>query len=158
MENRPERGKFYEDLPVGTTICTEGRTIEGNVVDAFAGVTGDFASVHTDAIAARKTIYGEQIAHGLLSLSILQGLMAQTRYLLDTGLASLGWDAVKFIAPVRLGDTVYGEFTIREARLSTSRPNAGIVVEDCRLTNQEGTVVLTGRHISMIKCRASTME
>src|SRR5437879_1130097 len=135
-------GRYYEDLAVGTTIRTQGRTIGESLVETFAGTTGDLASVHLDAVAASKTIYGGRIAHGLLSLSVLQGLMQQTQYLVGTGVASLGWDAVKFLAPVKLGDSVCGEFSIREARLSNSRSDTGIVVEACRLINQDGKIVL----------------
>lgn len=143
----------YEDFVLGAVFRTQARTIGEGVIDAFAGVTGDFAPVHTDAAAARETIYGQRIAHGLLSLSVLQGLIWQLRLTLTTGVASLGWDSVKFVAPVRLGDTVYAEFSIREARESKSRPDAGILVENCRLVNDRGEVVLTGDHISMVKRR-----
>jgi acyl dehydratase len=153
MSDSLEVGRYYEDFVLGVTFRTHARTIGAGLVDAFAGATGDFAPVHTDAIAASNTIYGERIAHGLLSLSVLQGLMWQTRYTLETGIASLGWDSVKFVAPVRIGDTVRAEFSIREARISTSRPDAGILVEDCRLINQDGKVVLKGDHVLLVKRR-----
>ena len=146
-------GRYFEDLPEGATFRTSARTIGEAAVDTFAGVTGDFSYVHTDAAAASDTIFGERIAHGLLSLCVMQGLIWQTRYTVDTGVATLGWDRIRFPAAVRFGDTVHAEFTIREARESRSRPDVGIVVEDCRLINQHGETVVTGDHVLMVRRR-----
>jgi acyl dehydratase len=146
-------GRYFEDLPVGTVIRTSARTIGEGAVDAFAGLTGDYSYVHTDAEAVKETMYGERIVHGLFSLSVLQGLIVQTRYTIDTGLATLGWERIRFPIAVRLGDTVRGELTIREARVSRSQPGAGIVTEDCRLINQRGEAVVTGDHVLMVMRR-----
>jgi acyl dehydratase len=148
-------GKYFEDLPVGTEFRTSGRTITEGAVDLFSGLTGDFSYVHTDAEAAADTIFGERIAQGLLSLCVLQGLIWQTRYTVDTGVATLGWERIRFPAAVRMGDTVRGVFTIREARESASRPDCGIVVEDCRLYNQHGETVVSGDHVLMVRRRAA---
>jgi acyl dehydratase len=146
-------GRYFEDLPIGTELRTSARTLGEGAVDLFAGLTGDFSYVHTDAEAASATIYGERIVHGLLSLCVLQGLMWQTRYTVDTGVATLGWERIRFPEPVRIGDTVRGVFTIREARESASRPDVGIVVEDCRLINQRGDTVVSGDHVLMVRRR-----
>lgn len=146
-------GLYYEDLPVGTAFRTSARTIGEGAVETFAGVTGDFSYVHMDAEAASGTAFGERIVHGLLSLSVMQGLIWQTRYTIDTGVATLGWEHIRFPVAVRLGDTVHAEFTIREARESRSRPEVGIVVEDCRLLNQHSETVVTGDHVLMVRRR-----
>jgi acyl dehydratase len=153
MSRRSKRGRYFEDFAVGDEFTTGGRTIGEWSVEAFAGLTGDFSYVHIDAEAVKDTLYGERIVHGLLSLSIMQGLMWQTGYDVDTGVATLGWENVKFPAPARLGDTVCAHFCIKAARLSRSRPGLGIITEDCRLVNQEGNTLVTGDHVLMVHCR-----
>jgi acyl dehydratase len=123
------------------------------MVDAFAGVTGDFSYAHTDEIAMQSTEFGGRIAHGLLSLCVMQGLMWQTGYSSQTGIATLGWDALIFPAPVRFGDTVHARFTIREMRPSGSRPEVGILIEECTLLNQRDQVVVSGDHVLMVRRR-----
>lgn len=153
MTESSVRDGYYEDFHVGQEFRAARRTVTESAVDTFAGVTGDFSYLHVDAEAARESIYGERIAHGLLSLSILQGLMWQTHYTRNTGVASLGWDRIAWPKPVRIGDTVEARFTIRETRESRSRPDMGILVEDCRLINQDGEVVVTGDHVLMVRRR-----
>jgi acyl dehydratase len=153
MTEATVRDGYFEDFEVGQVFTGDRRTVTEAAVDTFAGLTGDFSYLHVDAEAAAESIYGERIIHGLLSLSLLQGLMWQTHYTRRTGVASLGWEAIKWPAPVRIGDTVQAGFSIREMRESKSRPDLGILVEDCRLTNQRGEVVCTGDHILMVRRR-----
>ena len=154
MSDAPARvNLFLEDFEIGEVFKTGARTIGEGMVDAFAGLTGDLHPVHVDEGAARAGLYGARIAHGMLSLSILQGLIVQTRYDLDTGVATVGWEKLRFPAPVFFGDTVRGEFTIKEARPSKSRPELGVVVEDCRLLNQRDEIVVSGEHVVMIRRR-----
>ena len=73
---------------------------------AFAGLTGDYSQVHTDEEFCKKTEFGTRIAHGLLGLSIAQGLSWRTNYTQGTGVASLQWDKWVFKHPIFFGDTV----------------------------------------------------
>ncbi|MBI2206255.1 MAG: MaoC family dehydratase N-terminal domain-containing protein [Candidatus Rokubacteria bacterium] len=152
MAADPVRGKYYEELEVGDRLISSRRTVSEGTIDLFAGATGDFSEVHTDAEGMKETPFGERIGHGLLALSVMQGLMWQTAYNVGTVVATLGWDGVRFTAPLRIGDTVQAQWTIRDKRESRSRPGFGIVVEDCRLVNQRKETVLTGSHV-MLVCR-----
>jgi acyl dehydratase len=156
MESGSIKGRYFEDFTVGEEILTTGRTVSEAMVDAFAGVTGDFSYAHTDEVAMRSTEFGERIAHGLLSLCVLQGLMWQTGYTSQTGVATLGWETIRFPAPVRFGDTVHARFTIREMRPSRSRPELGILIEECALLNQRDEVVVTGNHVLMVRRRPAS--
>jgi acyl dehydratase len=149
------QGRYFEDFSEGDEIVTTGRTISEAMVDAFAGVTGDFSYAHTDEATMQGTEFGERIAHGLLSLCVMQGLIWQTGYSSQTGVATLGWEAIRFPAPVRFGDTVRCRFTIREMRPSKSRPEVGILIEECTLFNQRDEVVVTGDHVLMVRRRPS---
>ncbi len=153
MEAGAANGRYFEEFEVGEELTTTGRTISEAMVDTFAGVTGDFSYAHTDAVAMQSTEFGERIAHGLLSLCVMQGLMWQTGYSSHTGIATLAWDALRFPAPVRFGDTVRARFKIREKRPSASRPEVGILIEECTLLNQRDEVVVSGDHVLMVRRR-----
>jgi acyl dehydratase len=144
------RGKYYDDLAVGEEFESMARTVGEGTIDAFAGVTGDFSEVHTDAELMKATEFGERIGHGILALGLMQGLMWQTAYTQGTAVATIGWDKLRFSAALRAGDTVRAHWTIREMRPSRSRPHTGIIVEACRLVNQRKETVLTGEHVMMM--------
>lgn len=153
MTDSSVRDGHYEDFFVGQTFSTARRTVTEAAIETFAGLTADFSYLHTDAEAAGESIYGARIAHGLLSLSLMQGLMWQTHYTRSTGVASLGWERIRWPSPVKIGDTVQVAFSIRETRESASRPDMGIIVEDCVMTNQHGDTVVTGDHVLMVRKR-----
>lgn len=153
MREPTVRGKYYEDFAVGEEIASNRRTIGEGTIDLFAGVTGDFSEVHTDAELMKASEFGERIGHGILALAVMQGLMWQTNYNTGTVTATAGWDKLKFRAPLRAGDTVQAQWVIKDKRLSASRPALGIVVEECRLVNQRKETVLTGEHVLMVRRR-----
>ncbi len=146
-------GRYFEDFVVGEELVSARRTVGEGTIELFAGVTGDFSEVHTDAELMRDSEFGERIGHGILALGIMQGLMWQTNYNVGTVVATVGWDRLRFTSPLRIGDTVQAHWTVREKRVSKSRPHLGILVEECRLVNQRKEVVLTGEHVVMIRRR-----
>jgi len=79
--------------------------------------------------------------------------MWQTSYNPGTVIATLGWDKLRFTSPLRAGDTVRAYWTIKEKRVSQSRPSLGVVVEECRLINQRKETVLTGEHVALVRRR-----
>src|SRR5258708_13901973 len=100
-----QHGLWYEELTEGLAIETRGRTItEADIVN-FAGLSGDFNPMHTDAVFAANTPYGARIAHGALVLSIATGLTYQLGFLEGTVLAFTGIEC-KFRAPVFIGHTI----------------------------------------------------
>ncbi len=147
------QGKYYEDFVVGEEMISAGRTIGEGTIDLFAGLTGDFSQVHTDAEFMKESEFGERIGHGILALGIMQGLMWRTNYTQGTGVATIGWDKLKFTAPLRIGDTVRASWRIKEKRVSQSRPHLGIITEESRLMNQRKEDVVTGEHVTMLRCR-----
>jgi acyl dehydratase len=153
MADVPVRGKYYDDLAIGEEFVSSRRTVSEATIDAFAGTTGDFSEVHMDGESMRDTEFGDRIGHGLLSLSLMQGLMWQTGFNVGTVVATIGWDRVRFAAPLKAGDTVQARWSIKDKRLSRSRPGFGITVEECRLVNQRKETVLTGEHVSLVRCR-----
>ena len=81
------RGMYFEEFAAGQTVITPGRTVTEADVVAFAGLSGDFNQLHTDAEFAKTTPFGQRVAHGLCVLSIVSGLAAQTGVMEGTVLA-----------------------------------------------------------------------
>jgi len=135
------RGRYFEEFKVGEIFESQGRTVEAGDVSRFAGLTGDFNPLHTDEETARRLPMGSRVAHGLLTLGISGGQQNQLGLFEGTSLALLGLDKVRFTAPVRFGDTVRTELTVKETRES-SKPDRGVVVFDTVVKNQRGETVL----------------
>jgi acyl dehydratase len=146
-------GLWFEDFRIGEERLSPGRTITEGDVMTFAGVTGDYSQVHTDEEFCKKTEFGTRIAHGLLGLSIAQGLSWRTNYTQGTGVATLAWDKWTFRRPIHFGDTVRARWRPIAKRESKSKPGMGIVTEYVELVNQHGEVVQHGEHVTMIRKR-----
>jgi len=145
-------GRYFEDFQVGQRFTTPARTVtEADVVN-FAGVSGDFNPIHTDAEFAKGTPFGERIAHGLLVLAMLTGLRQRTGHFEGTLIAWLEIRSYRFLKPVLIGDTVHGETEILEKR-ETSRPDRGILVQRVRVLNQRGEVVQEGEFVTLVRRR-----
>lgn len=128
-----------------------GTVAEADIL-AFAGLSGDNNPIHVDAAFAAKTPFGQRIAHGLLGLSIATGLSAATGHLDGSALAFVGMDEWRFLAPIRIGDTIHLRWTVLEARPSSS-PDAGVVVRRMEIVNQEGNVVQAGTFTVLVRRR-----
>ena len=156
MNGKPEPvvlGLWFEDFKEGEERLSPGRTLtEGDFVN-FAGLTGDYSQVHTDEEFCKKTEFGTRIAHGLLGLSIAQGLCWRTNYTQGTGVASLGWDKWTFKLPIFIGDTVRVRWSLISKRESQSKAGMGIITERVCLVNQHDQVVQEGEHITLIRRR-----
>jgi acyl dehydratase len=145
-----QEGVFFEDLSVGQEFTSPGRTVTEADIVIFAGLSGDYNVLHTDAEHMKASIFGERIAHGLLGLSIQQGLAARGEPAAAHGLLnSLKW---KFKGPIKIGDTVHVLSRIAGKR---DGPNAGrgLVTVERRLVNQRGEVVQEGETEHVVERR-----
>jgi acyl dehydratase len=103
--------KYFEDFTAGEIAVTRARTITETDIVNFAALTGDWYPLHTDIEYAKKGPFGERIAHGLLILSIANGLMP----LYDMAIVAFyGMDKVRFTAPTKIGDTIHVELEVVE--------------------------------------------
>jgi acyl dehydratase len=101
--------KYFEDFQVGETVVTRARTVTETDIVSFAALTGDWYPLHTDVEYAKKGPFGESIAHGLLVLSIANGLLP----LYDMAIVAFyGMDKVRFTAPTKIGDTIHVELEV----------------------------------------------
>jgi acyl dehydratase len=138
------RGLFFEEFNVGMKMKTPARTITETDIVNFAGVSGDFTSIHTDAEYTKSTPLGQRVAHGVLVLSIITGLAARSGFLEGTVLVFREINHWKFSLPVFIGDTIHGEFEVEEIK-SLPRLGGGAVILDVRVLNQEDQVVMKGQ-------------
>ena len=143
--------KYYEDFQVGQEWISPGRTITETDVITFAMLSGDYDEIHTNEdFCKRDSPFKTRIAHGMLGLSLVEGLkkripaFAETRYI-----ASLEWNW-KFTGPIMLGDTVHVKIRINKMRESKSKPDRGIICEGGQMINQRGEIVQEGEHSLMI--------
>lgn len=139
-------------LKVGETIVSPGRTITEADIVMFAGISGDWTELHTNAEYMKNSIFGQRIAHGLLTLSVASGLAlrAMQRTQLEV-LAFLGMDNVRFTAPVFIGDTIKVESEVVEERPSKSKPGACILRFMNVVKNQRDEVVATYETALMVR-------
>jgi acyl dehydratase len=144
---------WFEDFVEGMLMHSPGRTISEADIMLFGGLTGDLYELHTNEDYARTTGFGTRIAHGMLGLSIMHGLMCRTGHVEGTGVAMIGWDKIRHRLPIRIGDTVRTRWKIVARRESRSHPDAGIVTEFLELVNQRGETVLQGEYTSMVRKR-----
>lgn len=136
---------YLEDLVPGQRFVSAARTITEADVVSFAGLSGDFNVIHTDAESAKDSVYGQRVVYGLLGLSVATGLLDRLGTFSGSAIAMLGIDGWKFTAPVFIGDTIHLELTIVSVRPSRSKPDRGVVERQFDLVNQRGEVVQSGR-------------
>lgn len=135
-------GLYYEDYALGTKLTTRGRTItEADIVN-FAGLTGDYNPMHTDAEYMKTHLMGQRIAHGMLSLSYAVGQAYQLGFMEGTILAFRGLE-MKFSLPVYIGDTLHVELTVSEKK-DAPRLGGGMVTLEVKIVNQQGKSVQSG--------------
>ena len=143
---------FYEDVVLGTEHASATHVVTPDDIAGFAHLTRDHHPLHLDADYARSRGFPAVIAHGLFGLSLMEGLKAEMKVYEHTSIASLGWDEVRFKAPILAGDNVRLRFRFVEKRQSRN-PDRGIVVEALELLNQRNEVVTTARHASLVLTR-----
>jgi acyl dehydratase len=149
MASSRPRGRYFEEMALGDTFVTAGRTItEADIVN-FATLTGDFNQIHVDAEYAAGSLFGQRVAHGLLVLSYAVGLAVQTGMIEGTVLAfrELEW---KFSRPVFIGDTVRARVEVVELK-ATARLGGGMATLKADVINQHDEVVQRGSWVMLVK-------
>jgi acyl dehydratase len=143
---------YFEDFPLGDVRESPSRAVTHDEIVAFARQF-DPQPFHTDDEAARRTFYGGLLASGWHTTAILMRLLWETFLKDAASLGSPGVDEVRWIKPVRPGDTLRARFTVTEARPSQSRPDRGIVRSFSEVFNQHGEIVMTLRGLGLFARR-----
>lgn len=145
-------GMYFEEFEPGQKILTAGRTITESDIVTFAGLSGDYNQLHTDAEFGLKTPFGQRIAHGLLTLSIASGLAMRTGILEGTALAFREITEWKFSKPVYIGDTIHAELLVLEVK-PVPRLGGGSVMIEISVKNQRAETPMKGRWNVLIASR-----
>lgn len=146
------RGLYFEEFEVGRRIVTAGRTVAESDIFTFAGFSGDYNQIHTDAEFAKSTPFGQRVAHGLLGLSIASGLAMRTGVLEGTVIAFREINNWKFIAPVFIGDTIHVEMQVVETK-ALPRIRGGSVVISLDVKKQSGDTTMKGNWTVLVMSR-----
>ena len=139
--------RHFEDYQLGSSRETLGRTITEADIVIHAGQTGDFYPHHMDAEWCRTQPFGQRIAHGTLIFSVAVGMTSGE---VNPEAFSYGYDRLRFIKSVFIGDTLHVHVTIKEKRDSSKSARHGIVVELCEVFNQRNETVLACEHLLMV--------
>ncbi len=137
------RGMYFEEFQAGQRIISAGRTVTESDIVNFAGLSGDFTAIHTDAEYSKTTPAKQRIAHGLLVLSIASGLAAQTGLMEGTVMVFREINEWKFVKPVLIGDTIHVELEVTETK-ALPRIGGGSVVITLTVLNQRGETTMKG--------------
>lgn len=136
--------EFY--VSVGDQVSFS-KTVGEYDVYGFAGITGDFAGNHVDEEFMKRSVYGRRIAHGVLLvgyMSTCSSMMIERSRGTESGETpvSLGYDRIRFLGPVFIGDTVTVTYRIAEVEPNRRRAHSQIEVH-----NQNGELVAVAQHI-----------
>lgn len=141
-------GKYYEDLTIGEKYVSSGRNVTEADIVHFAGLSGDYNPLHTDETFAEHSQFGQRIAHGALTFSIMTGLWDQLGIIRETVVAFYGVNTMRFIKPIYIGTTIHVVIEILEKR---DRGDNGIVVMRNSVMNEKGEKVMVCDALLLLK-------
>jgi 3-hydroxybutyryl-CoA dehydratase len=145
-------GYYFEEFEVGQRIMTPGRTVTESDIVTYAGLSGDYNSIHTDAEFAADGQFGQRVAHGLLGLSIASGLAVRTGILEGTVLAFREIQQWKFSRPIYIGDTIHVEIEV-ESTKPMARLGGGLIELNMNVKNQDEDSVMRGSWLVLVESR-----
>lgn len=142
---------YFEDLKIGQSWSTGGRTLTEAEITAFAQAY-DPQALHLDTEWAREGPFGGLIASGFQTLNLAWALWVRVGVFAESSRGGIGIDTLRWTAPVRPGDTIRGAAVVRECS-ETPRRGRGRVVIEHTFRNQRGEMVLTFRTLSLVASR-----
>ncbi|WP_128475795.1 MaoC/PaaZ C-terminal domain-containing protein [Halorussus pelagicus] len=144
----------FGDFEEGQTFESVGRTVTEYDFVMHSAFAGDWTELHTNKEYAEDENFGERVAHGPMTFVLATGFVYRTGILERTVLAFLGMNYMDIPNPVHMDDTISLDMEVVETKDISSRDDAGLVVIDTTMTNQEDTVVFEGDMKFLIKKEA----
>ena len=141
----------FEDYQTGSSRTTIGRTITEADIVLHAGQTGDFFPHHMDAEWCKTQDFKQRIAHGTLIFSVAVGMTASV---INEVAMTYGYDKLRFIKPVFIGDTIKVKLSIKEKK-EHRKPGFGIVTEFIEVFNQHNEIVMVCDHLLLVQKKIS---
>ncbi len=143
------QGLMFEEFEMGACFESQGRTVTEADVVTFAGLSGDFNPLHTDAEFGKKTPFGGRIAHGMLIMAMATGMANWIGIFEGTTLALME-QIIRYKGAVMFGDTVHLQLEVIEKK-PTSKPDRGVVRFAARMINQSQKVVIDSEWTLLMK-------
>jgi len=142
----------FEDFEEGQEFISVGRTVTESDFVMHSALSGDWTELHTNKEYAEQQEFGERIAHGPMTFVQATGFVYRTGIVERTAFAFLGMNYMDLPNPVHIGDTLQLEIVVDNTK-EVGRDDAGLVVLDTQMENQDGTVVFEGDMKFLIKKR-----
>ena len=143
--------KYFEEFELNEKRSTGGRTVTETDIVIHAGQSGDFFPHHMDEEWCKTQPFKKRIAHGTLIFTIAVGL---TAHVINEVAMTYGYDRLRFIKPVFIGDTIKATVTISNIK-EHKKPGFGLVTELVEVINQHGEVVMICEHVLLVHKKAS---
>lgn len=143
---------FFEDIELNRSYQGRDFVVRKEDIFAFGRLCLDEHPIHSDEEFARTSEFGGIVAHGLYGLSLMAGLKGELKLHIDSSIASLGWNNVRFSRPIYPDRTVFVRTTPVSMRL-TSRPGRGIVTHAVELIEKDGEILVEGEHVLLLRTR-----
>ena len=144
--------RYWEDFKVGEVEQIGGKRVDREEVIAFAEQY-DPQPFHIDEASAKKSMYGGLIASGWHTCAMVMRMMCDAYLVQSASVGSPGIDNLKWLKPVRPGDTINARRTTLETRVSKSKPDIGIVSNLWEVFNQDGEMVMSMQGYGMFRLR-----
>jgi oxepin-CoA hydrolase/3-oxo-5,6-dehydrosuberyl-CoA semialdehyde dehydrogenase len=148
--------KHFDELHIGDTLFTAGRTVtEADVVN-FAGISGDHFYAHMDEAAAARSLFGKRVAHGYFVLSAAAGLFVDPAE--GPVLANYGLEGLRFVKPVYPGDTLKVRLTVKQKTVKDTPPDGppqGVVAWDVEVSNQHDEPVAVYTILTLVRRKSA---
>jgi acyl dehydratase len=143
---------YYEDLAATASDNIGSRNVSRDDILRFAREF-DPQPFHVDEEAAKQSPFGGLIASGWMTCSMVMRMMCDAYLLESASLGSPGIDNVRWLVPVRPGDTISVVRKTMEARKSASKPDRGIIRSRWEVSNQHGELVMSMEGLGIFRCR-----
>ena len=141
---------YFDDFSVGDRFTTRGVTVTESMIIDFA-LSYDPQPFHIDVEAGRQSNYGGLIASGFHTLALGFRMVLETGIFRAASMGSPGFDELRWLKPVRPGDTLHTELEVVDKKPSSSKPDRGIMRAAYRIRNQKGEEVLTFLSMHLLK-------
>lgn len=143
--------QYFEEFEEGQTFESVGRTVTESDFVMHSAFSGDWTELHTNAEYAEDSMFGERVAHGPMTFILATGFVYRCGFLERRVVAFLGMNYMDIPTPVAMGDTISLDMEVIETKEFSSRDDAGMVVIDTEMTNQDEETVFAGDMKFMVK-------
>jgi acyl dehydratase len=143
----------YAGPAVGEELRSAARTVTETDIVVWSGLVGDWNPAHVDVEHAKGTPFGQRIAHGNIAFNLSVSLAAASLpgvYRPPGFERLLGWERVRFTAPVLIGDTIHAVRTVAEVG-ADSEQGTTVIVYDVRVANQRDETVMVGTERMLVR-------